>query len=242
MESTTLVALTPAEMPAAQTALVGWCEQKIAQVTTIVADLKHNFEIATKNRWSPRHSLAKAIAREEKRIDYYGKIKAAVEAGYLIIPNFPVDAFAVRVRPEEARKKTATHISAALTDVTPALLAAGEGEYVDDKRPVIDGRYEEPHPKPNYQGQTITRGEVTVKEYDEDIDMPLMTVKPVVLQAVERAMALKIFDSLGIVQQRKADPIIVGTINDPREKWDHRSSSAKRVTFFVAWWLDLDTL
>lgn len=227
----TLVALSPSDMPAAQTALVAWCDRKIEQVQGIVADLKHNFAIATKNRWSPRHTLAKAITREEQRIAFYGKIKAAVEAGYLIIPNFPVDAFAVRVREgSKPRWMQGEWRTNRLVDAQPQALPAGEGHYVDDQKVVEDHSHTDPNGKAHRH--------LTTNAYDEDIDFPLVDVKPVILQAAERAMALRIFDSIGVVRERKKeDPILVGTV------YDHSGrDKQKRVTFFLAWWLDLESL
>lgn len=51
-------------------------------------------------------------------------------------------------------------------------------------------------------------------------------------------MALRVFDQLGVIQhERKRDPIIVGQIVDPRDKYRNRV-----VSFFVAWWLNTETL
>lgn len=234
-----LVALTPADMPVAQRELADWCEKKAAHCQTLVDDLTKNLEIATRNRWGSRQSLQAAMNREAKRVLYYRNLKAAVDAGYLVIPNFPTDVFAVRVKPEEARRKSASYVSDQLTDVVPKALPAGEGTYVDDTRPYRDLRYKAPDP--NNPGQTVKCGEVVVRGYDLDIDFPVAEVKPIVLQAMERAMALRIFDTIGIVRQRKRDPIIVGTLVDPRERWPN-SDQAKRVTFFIAWWLNTEDL
>ena len=236
-ENLSLVALSPSDLPQAQSSLVEWCDRKIAHVQGIVEDLTKNLEIAKRNRWGSRQSLQTALGREEKRVLFYGKIKAAVGAGYLVVPNFPVDAFAVRVRPEEARRKAASYVSDDLTDVTPHLLSAGDGEYVDDKRKYDDNRWK----SKDAAGKEQTHGDVSVREYNEEVDIPLVALKPVVLEAVERAMALKIFDRLGIVKQRKRDPIIVGQLLDPREKWPN-SDQARMVTFFIAWWLNTDDL
>jgi hypothetical protein len=70
----------------------------------------------------------------------------------------------------------------------------------------------------------------------QDIAFPMIAVKPKVLEATQRALALKVFDQLGLVgPQRRGDPIMVGRIVNPVYR-------DKVVTFFVAWWLDPDTL
>lgn len=236
-EATTLVALTPAEMPAAQTALVDWCLRRMREVAAITRDLAKNLEIAKRNRWGSRVSLQTTLARERKRIDFYRKIKAAVQEGYLIIPNFPVDAFAVRVTSNAPPRIADTYVSDNIIETRAQLAGPGEGRYVDDTQLYHDYRRQ----ITKADGTKETTGQVFATKYDEVIDLPMTVIKPIVLEATERAMALKIFDTLGIVRQRKRDPIIVGTIIDPRERYP-RSDHAKRVTFFIAWWLDLETL
>jgi hypothetical protein len=71
--------------------------------------------------------------------------------------------------------------------------------------------------------------------YDEP-DFPFALVKPAVLDATQRAMALKVFDTIGVVQNDSGrDPIMVGQLLDPR-------GNGRLVTFFIAWWLDTSTL
>jgi hypothetical protein len=77
----------------------------------------------------------------------------------------------------------------------------------------------------------------------EEIGFPVQAVKPIVLDATQRALAMKIFDSIGVVQnggaggfvQRRGDPIVVGRLIDPR-------GNGRMVTFFVAWWLNTKDL
>lgn len=232
-EHLSLVALSPSDLPATQAALGSWCEGRIAHLRGVVADLTKNLEIAARNRWGSRQSLKQTITRETQRIHYYEKIKAAVEAGYLIIPNFPVDAFAVRVNPEKVRTKSRGYLSAELTDVEPHLLPPGEGAYVDDTREATDDTFL----TKDADGKTITAGDFWVRDYSEEIDFPLDVVKPVVLEATERAMAMRIFDRLGVVRERRADPIIVGQILGPKTGY-----TQKVVTCFVAWWLNTEDL
>ena len=58
---------------------------------------------------------------------------------------------------------------------------------------------------------------------------PVSAIKPVVLEATDIAMADKIFDTLHIA--RRGDPFILGTI---------KGENYSELTFFVAWFLDLN--
>jgi hypothetical protein len=245
-ENETLIALAPADMPSAQASIVEFCDKKMMELQAVVTDLEQNLVIAKRNRWGSRKSLETTIRREQKRVVYYSKMKAAVQAGYLIVPNFPINTFAVRVSADSPRWKSDSYISNALRDAKPELaLPPGEGRYVDDQHSLTDNRWQAADPKdPN---KTVTRGSVVVDGYD-DVDLPLAAVKPMVLSAIEQAMKSKIFDRIGLVGERqrgqlsvKRDPIVVGQIIDPRETSpDWRG--AKVVTFFIAWWLDLKSL
>lgn len=229
-ELTTLVALTPADMGPAQAALVEWCSRKIAAVQAELDDLQTN-HLTLIESGMQGFALARAMARTEKRVTYYAKIKAAVEAGYLIVPNFPIDVFAVRVartKPRAAEKSSKWRGFSA----EPELLPAGEGRYVDDQLIYRDESYTEKiDGKPD---RTIAR--YVIDDYDA-VDFPFRAVKPAVLQATQRAMAARLFDELGVVHDRarRGDPIVVGRLIDPVGR-------GRAVTFFIAWWLDVATL
>lgn len=232
-DNLSLVALTPADMPVAQAALVAWCDQKLASVQAALTDLTQNLAIAKKNKWKIS-SLQAAVSRESQRVVFYEKIKAALEAGYLIIPNFPIDAFAVKVDQAKPRSQEHGYINDALTNTQPTLAPAGEGRYVDD----IQYHRDRPTKEPNERGEMIVRHHYRPSDYDENWDFPFATVKPTVLTALQRAMALKVFDQMGTVRQRRGDPIIVGQIMGPKYGYSYR----KIVTFFVAWWLNTEDL
>jgi len=228
-DNMTLVALTPADMAPTQGALVDWCDRKIAAVKRELADLEENHEVMNRSGIRQKGVVA-AITRTERRITYYEKIRACVSAGYLIVPNFPTTLFAVRVnrerQPVQERDSKWGGFPA-----TPQLLPPGEGRYVDDQLTYEDLSRTERLPDGKERHIRLYQSD----EYTE-VDFPFKAVKPAVLKATERAMALKIFDQLGIVQNVGAgDPIVVGQLLDPR-------GNRRMVTFFVAWWLDTATL
>lgn len=228
-----LVALSPTELPATQAALSEWCVQKQTALTTELTDLQEHLLIATANGWKLQ-GLKASIRRTEQRIQYYDKIKTAVEAGYLLVPNFPVTVLAVRVARAKQREVTTDYKwNRKLTDATPELLPAGEGRYVDDAVFIEDKSFEQPDGK----GGTTTVRRYVSGDYDAP-DFPYAMVKPAVLAATERAMALKVFDAVGMVANTGGrDPIMVGQILEPGPRWRQR-----RATFFIAWWLDTRTL
>jgi hypothetical protein len=226
-----LVALSPSDLLAAQTNLVNWCDGKVRTIRTELDDLRDNLRIAKESKWRWQ-GYASAISRAEKRILFYEKIKAAVGAGYLIVPNFPVDLLAVRVKRSKQREVVSDYQSGAAFDAKAELLPAGDGRYVDNRLMTTSEQYQ----GKSYDGtKEVTKTRYRSDDYAE-VDFPVQAVKPVILDATRRAMSLKIFDEMGIVQNRSGrDPIIVGRLLDPRQ-------TGRVVTFFVAWWLNTSTL
>lgn len=226
----TLVALTPADMAPAQHDLLTWCDGKVAAVQAELRDLETNLELATEHGWK-HTTVAAAINRAKKRVLYYEKMKAAVEAGYLIVPNFPIDVFAVRVQRQRQREATSAYAYGhAYKEAKAELLPAGEGRYVDEELLTHDESHTE-----TVDGKTKTISRYVSGDYDA-VDFPVIAVKPAVLAATQRAMALKVFDQVGTVTNSVGrDPIVVGRLLDPR-------GNGRCVTFFVAWWLDLASL
>lgn len=230
-EDLTLVALTPADMVPAQAELKAWCDRKVEAVKAEVVDLEANLELATAHGWK-HASVAATLNRTKKRVLYYEKIKAAVEAGYLIVPNFPIDVFAVRVKRYKQPEATSEYRHRLDYQTARAeLLAPGEGRYVDDRLLTTDASYTEQLP----DGKSKHISLYLSGDYDA-VDFPVTLVKPAILQATQRAMARRVFDEMGTVtNQSGRDPIVVGRLRDPR-------GNGRCCTFFVAWWLDTASL
>lgn len=225
-----LVALSPGDLLAAQVSLVTWCDGKVTSIHAELTDLRENLRIAKESKWRWQ-GYATSISRAEKRVLFYEKIKAAVGAGYLIVPNFPVDLLAVRVSRHKQRERISDYASSSDFDAKAELLPAGEGRYVDNRLFTTAEEYE----GKTHDGKVVMRTRHRSSDYDE-VDFPVQAVKPVILDATQKAMSLKIFDEMGIVQNRSGrDPIIVGRLLDPRQ-------TGRVVTFFVAWWLNTNTL
>jgi len=224
-----LVALTPAEIAPAQDALVAWCGRKLQALADEADELALHQQLAVTNGWNTSVVTA-ALNRTARRVTYYTKMREALQAGYLLVPNMPVEVLAVRVQRAAPRPQTSTSPWHTFQS-RPELLPAGVGRYVDDQPLEASHSVEEVR-----DGKPVTKTEFYTTAHDDDVDFPIALTKPQVLDAVARAMALKVFDQIGRVQNRTSgDPIYVGQLLDPR-------GNGRCATFFLAWWLDTTTL
>lgn len=229
----TLLAFSPTEMAAAQADLVLWGQQKVAAEQARVDELEANLASARSNSWGWK-SWAAEIKRQKALVVYYGKLLRAFQAGYLVIPDFPIRAFALRTNARQpdaqgSKWRGDTRYQKA------RLLPIGKGVYVSPD-PVV---YETTRAGNN-------PGEMVTWYYAgafRDVTFPGRMVKPEIVAQTERAIALELFDEIGLVgpaPEKKRDPIVVGRILDPRGR---RYESPRRgVSCFIAWWLDLSTL
>lgn len=225
----TIIATTPQAMQEAQQTTTRWVERKIDGARAELVEVE-----ATRAALIRAGAETKRVARlaklAERRIRFYEKIKAALDAGYVIIPPFAVQAFAIRV-PENSVPSAERSRNSWTGDESTRRLAIGEGRYVHPRpaRERIDTETEKlPH------DPTKTR-EVAIYENKADwlrVDIPVIAQKPQIIDAVKGAMDKLLFDALGIAPAyRDADPIIVGQITHWRDR-------GNPVTFFVAWWMD----
>lgn len=229
-----VTASTPDEMAVANSALIVWCEKKINEVKASAAELRAAYDTAVKRKWGAA-TLKRHAALEEKRITFYEKILTALKAGFMIVPNFPVTAFAIRTDREKPLRmlthSTWKHHPGDM-EQQPAMLPAGEGEYQN--------------PFPHVANTDWTRPEDKQKRIEcyasawNDLQFPITMAKAHIIEATNRVMALKLFDDLGILPAAnvKRDPMIIARIKDPRStKYNQRF-----VSFMVAWHLDTEVL
>lgn len=226
-----LVARNPVEMRDAQVGLVGWLKAKIAAVGAEMQDYQDSLEEAVKNKWNAK-GLKKAITSAFWRQEFYSKTLAAVEAGFTIVPEFPIDVFAIRVdrRTPEGAVRESTYSKPLADAETCDILPVGSGDYVS--------------PRPKTFHWKTTRLDRDNKEYKinlvrptalQSVEFPFRSARVEVMSATAEAMALKMFDEIGICPQtRKPDPLIIGRILLP--------GTDKAVSFLVAWHLNLNEL
>lgn len=226
----------PAHMQVCNEALMDWCDKKIVLQQHEAEELEENHKIAKKNKWRTA-TLKKHAALALKRVDYYKKIKSALEEGYCIVPNFPLDIFAVRTIKKKPRRKPGRWLSGDRS-VDTETNKAGDGKWVD-RHPLQD--YFEYETTNKRTGETVKAQEHFAYAHDT-VGFPIAMAKPQIMKATGRAMAQKIFDDVGILPgQRTAkykDPVIAGRIKDPRSA----GYNQKFLTFIIAWHLNTSTL
>lgn len=217
VESQQLVALSASDMPVVQESILEWCDLQIKRTKLELLDAKENFVNAQQHKWksSPFKNLVRKL---EKRIEYYKKVKVAIKEDYVIVPNFPIDIFAIRTKAK-----------------TPRYYESGS--YWEDflqssqSLPQDEGKYKDAVPKVG----TVEKDDKRIfypEEFKADIAFPVTAVKPHVLEATQKAMALKLFDEIGIVRQSSGrDPIVCGIIKNPARPYH-------QLTFFIAWFIN----
>lgn len=234
----TVIATSPEQMQAAQKSLILWAARKIQEIKVEFAEAREQYDLCVKNKWRPSAWRAQ-MTKHEKRSEFYRKIKAALEAGYYIVPPFPIDIFAIRTKvghgPQPMRGRHPNN-----HDQKSVALPLGQGTYVD--------------PRPNIYGAEVIERQKDgtdrrVMEYYaggwKGVDFPFKLAKAEIREATDRALKSGIFDELGVMPRtRSPDPIVCGHIFDPTSpSYSYHSNDSRRhVTFFVAWWLDTKTL
>lgn len=224
----TVIATRPSEMQDAQRQMCDWAAQKIAAVEIELAEAQQSYEAAMRAGWDAR-AFERAVNRIDRLLGYYRKLKAALDAGYYIVPPFPLDIFTIRTRRASPDRKTSTYRWDRRTQEAQ-ILPPGEGRYVSDEPEI----HQRTIPAAD-AGEKKDVTEYFAQEF-RDFVFPFALAKPRVVEATAAAMALRVFDRLGALPQSRAsaDPIICGEILHP--------VSRRPVTFFVAWWLDARTL
>lgn len=239
----TVFARNPQEMNVAQGQLIRWTIDKMAEIRMEMADLQENFDIAVKGGWK-HTTLKRQLTRAEGRIAFYEKVKAALAAGYCIVPNFPIDIFAIRTARGEPKANTRTRVD------TPPLSAPSIDDQRSESPPLGEGAYVSPAAKTEENWRPLQteagkpqRTEITAwADSFLGVDFPFAFAQPAVLNATQLAMAERVFDELGVsptrAAARKGDPMVIGRIYAPGyPRWQR---DTKALSFVVAWFLRPD--
>ena len=231
-----MFATNPADMVGAQRSLILWAARKIQFEKTELVEAQKNLDSARAHKWSPT-AWAKEVKKHEGKVEFYRKIKMALEAGYYIVPPFPIDLFAIRTNKVAPKGKWMRggydwrdqHEQKAM------VIPAGEGEYVSPD-PGLRGTR---HPTIDHEGKHITVQE-WAPAFWRDAEFPFKLAKAEIMEATRAAMAMKVFDQFGALPMHRApDPIICGQILFPQKP---AYGERKAVTFFMSWWLDTKEL
>ena len=227
-----VTAETADEMAQCQSALILWCENKVASMKKDAAELTAAYEHALKQKWKSG-TLKRHSELAVKRVSFYERMLSALQHGYQIVPPFPVTVFAVRTTRGKPLRMLTQSWSSTHEQVAVGL-PTGEGDY-KNPFPVVHQR----------MIQASAPGKCEVSNYWaeawDDFEFPISMAKPQIMEATTRAMALKIFDDFAIVPSEiKRDPMILARLKDPRmATW---SSAQRWVYFIIAWHLDTRTL
>lgn len=230
-----LVAYSKEQMQSAQKQLAEWFSRKLSEAEQQIkeaSDAKTS-ALAGNFNTAPFHRLWQ---RAKKLAEFYEKALAAVEAGYVVMPDLPVDVFAVRtLRRIPLRKES--NWARENREQSSEAPAIGEGRYVDSVPVEHQYRYDDNDPK---TGEVVKKMAYFAAEFSESIDFPLSIAKPVIMDRVAEAMQMKIFDEIGVLpnrKEKKKDPIVAGIIRRPGDKYNQR-----RLMFLLAWYIDTKVL
>jgi hypothetical protein len=221
MENIQLTALIPHDMEPAQKQLIGWCENKIASLKADVKEMEDAMYQASTMRWALQ-PLKNQFKKLSKRVLFFEKMKMALDNGYTIVPNFPVQIFAIRTTRENPLSKT--NNSRWDNKVQDAMeLPVGKGEY-QNPFPIVEVESYKSGDRTDYISNATDWAEM---------EFPLTMAKPEIIEATNRAMLLECFDQFGIMPAtRNDDPIIIGQLVNGK----------KTLSFMIAWHFDTKVL
>lgn len=226
-----LTATIPAEMVESQQQLIEWCGRKISSESIQAEELRQSVDHAKQMKWKVG-PLKTQYERAVKRVAYYEKIKGALEAGYYIVPNFPIEMFAVRTKKADPAKKFST-------------TWWGSKEQSAQELPQGEGEYQNPFPIVARESTSDSLGKTHSNSYAEEwdeLEFPVSMAKPEIMQVSSNAMRKKIFDRIGVMppvrrRRKNDDPVIVGQIF-------HKEGPLRErlVSFMIAWHLNTNVI
>lgn len=227
MKDIELTATLPIEMVNSQQQLITWCDMKLHVLKFENNELEEATAHAKKMKWK-FSTLQIQYNRSLKHIQYYEKVKNALMEGYYIVPNFPIQMFAIKTT-----KKYPTGHSWSYwgnLDQKEQELGIGKGDY-KNPAPIITRKNGE------YDGsKEIKKAECWTNGWDE-FEFPITMARPKIMEATSRAMALKIFDRIGIMPAtRNEDPVIIGQVVRKN------GYTEKVVSFMIAWHLNTNVI
>ena len=254
---THLVATSPVQMEAAQGDLKAWLEQKLTVLECDIREANAALNEARKNGWSIS-ALTSARNRAVDDETFYNKVLAAVEAGHTIIPDFPIQVFAVRRHKPDKRERVTfngvtdgshTYLGRAINaDCVPA----GAGEYRNPEPEMVSYTTENRVPNAQEKGEPRWHSHVTrTGQPAGPIIFPHFSARSPVMKAAAKAMSEKVFDQVGVClpttavaggrqvtrSARAGDPLIIGQVLRKRQ-----GGHQKAVSFIIAWHLNLNEL
>ena len=234
----TVVASSQAQMESALKALSLKMEHRLTKLRAELADFERNLEIAKKNKLK-QTTIVASIYKTRRRVEFYEKLKAAFDAGFVPIPDMDLDIFAVRTTRRKPKENTRTGSAdwggPRVPDQESNRPPLGEGVYVDVQAFNQSRHFEKTETTPS--GQHVTKKMIQrwASEFDEELNFPFVLAKPRILEATATALSHKIFDEVGVLPNRRrrhGDPMVVGRVT-LKEGWRRRN-----ISFLITWFID----
>jgi hypothetical protein len=222
-----LVAVDRPQLEAAHEKMIQWAIEQQDALSKERQDESANLTVAEERKWATA-PFKRRLALIEKRWAFYKKIELALRAGYVIVPNFWMNVFAIRTDASKPRGRPSTSYWQHFPQ-HGQMLPAGEGEYKSN----LPERYQETDTVPDGKGGT-KQETLYWPEAFKDVEFPLALAKPALMSKVAQATIEKVFDEIGVAQDAnvgRGDPILLGRIRNPRQ-------GRPAMTFFIGWHFD----
>lgn len=236
----TVIATNQQEMAAAQAQLVEVAESRLEECRKEIRDLTENLETAKKHKLKQSGIMAGIYKARRKEI-FYEKLKAAFVEGFVLVPNMPMDVFAVRTtrkRPTGVAFDTEPSPNPIVKDQESNSPAIGDGQNVSI-RPETYGMMPAGIITRKHDGAQIQQYKDWATDFRTEIDFPFALAKPRIVDLTTRAMALRIFDEIGVLpQSRKTDPMVIGRIFYKTGPY----GQVHEASFLIAWFVETATL
>jgi len=229
-----LVALDRIQMETAHGQMLTWVAAKLKEVAREIHDNSHNLNVARERKWAMKPFQSRVALLQRRKL-FYEKIGAALNQGFVIVPNFSMDAFAIRTKAKTPRGNILNGRWNTFVQPTQ-LLAQGEGRYCSP-RPTVETATDEVV----REGKTVNITSQWPVDF-KDVDFPMALARPEIMTRAGEVLALKLFDEVGMAdgvsggnRRRTGDPILLGRLLNPRR-------FAQPVTFFLGWYFDPSAL
>lgn len=230
-----MIALDRPQLERAHAQMLEWVRGEQRRVALELSDERAALESAIAHHWD-RKPFRRKVAQLEARTTFLGKLEEALLAGYVLVPNFDMDVFAIRTTARAPRGGETTNRFDQF--LQPAQLL-----------PPRVGEYRNPAPAALERTDRI-RSERDPKEVKEvtkywphawaQIEFPMAIARPALMNRAGEVMAQRLFDELGVARdtqgrgRRAGDPFLLGRIRNPSGRAD--------VTFFLGWYFDPSAL
>jgi hypothetical protein len=218
-------ARTAEELSAGHAKFLSWVSEWKEAISHEQKGLGKTIAAFKANKWNWKALIPRGASLKKQR-EFYEKLEDALKLGYMVVPNMGMEVFAIRTAAWCPRDRAWRG-----PEQAAQLLPAGEGE---NRNPNPTLRSE--HTGNNAKGEPQYRN--VPHRWRESPDFPLELAIPAVMDATAQALAMKLFDELGVVRDgdratrtsNRGDPMILGRILNPRGR--------HHVSFFIAWAFD----